>query len=97
MKSLKEKLVQEGLIKRQVGVDVKVKIEEWLNKYYITNYTINPDLTIDVNGNVNLRNYKEKQLPDYIQFGIVTGVFSCSENNVIESLKGAPKEVRGDF
>ena len=68
MKTLKEKLVQEGLIKRQAGMDIKIKIEEWLKEHNIGGYTINDDLTIDAELIVNLRNYPDKELPEYIQF-----------------------------
>lgn len=97
MKSIKEYL-NEGLIKRQAGMDMRAKIEEWLESQKILNYTLNDDLTIDVKGSVYLsRTYREKQLPDYIQFGIVNSSFDLSQCRTIESLKGCPKEVGGDF
>ena len=76
-------------------------IEKWLDEYNIRNYTfknytINDDFTIDVNGSVDLRDKKLKEFPEYIQFGVVTGLFSCYKNQ-LTSLRGAPKEVRGYF
>ena len=69
-------------------------IEQWLKKYRIFyNYTINLDLTIDVDGNVNLHNYPDKELPDYIQFNIVKKTFDISFSNII-SLRGCPKECK---
>jgi hypothetical protein len=43
-----------------------VQIEKWLDEFFINNYTINPDLTIDVNDDINLSYYDDKELPDYI-------------------------------
>ena len=97
MKSLKETLVQEGLIKRQAGMDIRAKIEAWLKEHNIKNYTINDDLTIDVNGYVSLGKYAEKQLPDYIQFGKVTVGFDYSGCPKLESLRGVPERVGGYF
>ena len=68
MKTIKE-YMNEGLIRRQAGADVRTNIENWLDKHKITNYTINKDLTIDVDGDVDLRYHTGKRLPDYIQFG----------------------------
>lgn len=97
MKTIKEYL-NEGLIKRQAGaVDLRTKIEVWLKEHDIENYIINDDLTIDINGSVDLRSRKEERLPEYIQFGKVTGnfyIFYCPE---LESLEGCPKEVDWDF
>ena len=85
MKTLKENFFG------NLGIGKKAKIEEWIKKYDIRNYTINPDFTIDVNGFVDLHNYPDKELPDYIQFNIVEGQFDLSNSN-ITSLKGAPKK-----
>lgn len=72
----------------------KDEIEKWLVSQRIRNYTINNDLTVDINGHVSL-NYKNlKFIP--IQFGIVTGDFSCSYNN-LKNLEGSPFHVKGDF
>lgn len=46
MKNIKEYL-NEGLIKRQAGMDMRAKIENWLKEHRIENYIINDDLTID--------------------------------------------------
>jgi hypothetical protein len=63
-------------------------------KYNITNYTINDDLSIDVDGNVNLYNKGLTKIP--LKFNKVNGDFNCY-NNKLTSLEGAPKEVNGDF
>lgn len=91
MKKLNEYL-NEGLIRRQAGIDMKAKIEQWLNEHRVVGYIINDDLTIDTLGSVSLSGYKEKQLPDYIQFSKVFGYFECSNCKNLESLKGCPKE-----
>jgi Leucine-rich repeat (LRR) protein len=67
----------------------KAEIQAWLDKMKIRNYTIDDDLTVDAK-HVDL-SYKElDEIP--IQFGIVEE-FHCSDN-VLTSLKGAPKECR---
>jgi len=63
-------------------------------EYNITNYTINEDGSIDVNGDVHLYGYGLTELP--INFNKVSGTFDCSENN-LTSLKGCPKCVGGNF
>jgi hypothetical protein len=68
--------------------------EEICRKYRITNYFINPDGTIDVNGNVKLCDSSMIELP--LTFNKVTGYFDC-QNNLLTSLKGSPKWVSGYF
>jgi hypothetical protein len=63
-------------------------------KYGITNYTINPDGSIDVNGDVYLLDNELTELP--LQFNKVTGSFDC-DNNKLTSLKGSPRWVGRDF
>ena len=70
------------------------QIEQWLKKYGIQNYTIHDNLVVDVNGDVNLYNQKLKELP--FQFGKVTGLFDCS-NNQLTSLRYCPTTVGGSF
>lgn len=72
----------------------KESIAEWLDKYEIVNYTINADLTVDVAGDVSLNNnYFVGRLP--LNFGVVSGYFSCYEN-YLTSLAGCPEKV-GDY
>jgi hypothetical protein len=59
-------------------------------KYGIENYTINPDGSIDVNGNVSLSWCELTELP--LTFNKVTGYFNCIYND-LTSLKGSPKWV----
>ena len=74
-----------------LGIGKKQNIEGWLKKYNIKYYTINDDFTIDIEGNVNLCKYSEKELPGYIQFNIIKGHFNISSSNII-TLKGVPKK-----
>ena len=72
------------------------EIEAWLKKYEIENYTINDDLSVDVDGDVDIT-WKQLILPYIpIQFGIVSGFFDCSDND-LKTLKGAPREVGESF
>ena len=63
-------------------------------QYGITNYTINPDGSIDVNGNVHLFDRGLTELP--LWFNKVSGWFSCY-NNRLTSLEGCPKWIGGWF
>ena len=63
-------------------------------KYDITNYTINPDGSIDVNGDVDLYNKGFVELP--LIFNKVTGCFDCGYNN-LTTLEGCPRWVGGFF
>ena len=71
-----------------------MSIEEICKKYQITNYTINEDGSVDVNGDVYLQDYYIKELP--LTFNKVTGSFYCSRNS-LTTLKGSPKEVGSGF
>ena len=97
MKTLKESILSRS---SHTGEGFKVQrremIEKWLKKYNIKDYTINDDFTIDVDGFVYISNKNLKELPEYIQFGVVKSEFSCAENRLI-SLKGCPKEVGASF
>lgn len=62
------------------------------DRYGITNYSINQDGTIDVDGDVNLDNLNLIKLP--LRFRRVTGSFHCYQNK-LTSLDGAPIEVGG--
>ena len=76
--------------------DFKTKegIAKWLDFMEIEDYTINNDLTVDVNGYVELGEKDLAKIP--IQFGKVNGYFNCYDNN-LTSLEGAPKYVGRNF
>ena len=55
-------------------------IKEICEKYWIENYTINLDGSIDVYDSVDLSHYEITELP--LKFNIVTGDFICSNNKL---------------
>ena len=63
-------------------------------EYNIQNYTINPDGSIDVNGDVRLIYMGLDKLP--LRFNRVSGNFICARNR-LTSLEGSPKYVSGFF
>jgi hypothetical protein len=69
-------------------------IHDICKEYNITNYTINDDGSIDVNGDVNLWGKGLTELP--LVFNKVSGWFDCVRNN-LTSLKGSPRWVGSDF
>jgi len=77
------------------------EIHEKCREYGITNYTVNPDGTIDVDGDVYLL-YKDLPLANRIftriplKFRDVSGNFNCN-NGMLDTLEGAPISVGGDF
>jgi hypothetical protein len=97
MKQLKDYILTENNFFKNLGVGQEALIKKWLNEHNITNYTINDDLTIDVKGEVYLKGFTDKKLPDYIQFRKVTGEFYIVSSNELESLEGVPEEVGGSF
>ena len=72
----------------------KKYIKEVCKKYNIKNYTINSDMTVDVNDDVYIRYSNLKELPIY--FNIVDDNFVCDSQN-LNSLKGCPRKVYGGF
>jgi hypothetical protein len=70
-------------------------IEKFCKKY-LKNYTINPDNTIDVNGDVYLPKKLGKMTKLPVKFGKVYGEFWCS-NNKLTTLEGCPNYVGGYF
>ena len=72
----------------------KEEISNWCKDHLIENFTINDDLTVDVDDNVILYLYPIENLP--FQFGHVKGDFILGENN-LKTLKGVPYRVDGDF
>ncbi len=71
------------------------EIEDWLDSHNIGGYIVNTDLSVTVNGNVNLNGLlAEKVLP--IKFKDVNGYFDISNNSLI-SLEGSPHSVARDF
>ena len=71
-----------------------MNIKEICKLYNIENYKINPDESIDVDGNVILFNRRLTKLP--LKFNKVTGDFSCT-SNLLTNLEGCPNYVGGNF
>lgn len=70
------------------------EIEEWLDEYGVTNYKINDDYTVDVNGSVDLNKQDLEEIP--VEFNIVKGSFSCADNK-LKNLINCPKRVEKSF
>jgi hypothetical protein len=70
------------------------EIHDICKRYLISNYTINPDGSIDVDGDVSIANGRLTKLP--LKFNKVSGDFYCSYNE-LTSLEGCPKYVGGSF
>ena len=70
------------------------EVENWLILMGVENYIINEDLTVDVNGDVDISCKKLKKMP--INFSVINGNFDCSYNELTD-LKDCPKEIRGYF
>jgi len=60
----------------------------------IGKYNTKLNSTVNVSGDVNLSDLHLKEIP--VKFGIVTGFFTCS-NNQLTSLEGSPEKVGGSF
>ncbi len=71
-----------------------MKIEKICKRYGITNYIINDDGSIDVNGDVDLSFKDLTELP--LIFNKVSGYFGCGYNK-LTTLKGSPRWVGGSF
>jgi len=81
-----------GLLQYLIGINMlknKQEIENWLNKMKIENFIINNDLTVDVDGDVDISDKKLIEIP--VQFNEIKGWFSCSDNKILQSLKGCPQ------
>jgi hypothetical protein len=72
----------------------KEDIDSICKKYYIINYTINGDGSVDVDGDVLLYDKNLTELP--LKFRKVSGIFDCAYNK-LTSLEGTPREVGGSF
>lgn len=70
------------------------EIENILIKYLIPFYDIQPDGTVNVNGDVSIDHKNITKLP--VRFGKVTGFFDC-QGNSLTTLEGCPTEVGGQF
>ena len=72
------------------------QVSKWLDSMGIKNYTINDDLTVDVDGDVDLSD-KLEWAYFHVKFNTVkNGSFVCS-NNHFQSLQGCPITVTESF
>lgn len=80
------------------------EIDKLCERYSIKNYTINKDLSIDVNGDVNLERMHRDDLPLHvkhggklpIKFNNISGDFNCYAIG-LQSLENCPKSIGGVF
>ena len=70
------------------------EIAKICKKYGITNWSINEDGLVDVDGGVKLYKKSLNKLP--LKFGKVGGNFWCNGNQ-LTTLEGAPASVGSDF
>ncbi len=73
---------------------IKEDIATWCDDNFISNYTIDDNLTVNVNSDVFLYLIPMETLP--VQFGYISGEFLLGENG-LTSLKGCPHTVEHDF
>ena len=81
-------------MKNIISKKEKNHIDSICNKLDITDYTINNDGSIDVDGNVDLYSRDLTELP--LIFNKVSRHFDCSDNQ-LTTLKGCPKKIGGNF
>lgn len=81
-------------IKSLILKRAKDKIASKLDLLRINNYTINDDLSVDVNDVVVLAHHDLTEIP--VKFNRVTKSFLC-QHNKLKTLKNAPQYVGGDF
>jgi hypothetical protein len=70
------------------------EIDRICRKYGIMDYTINEDMSIDVDGSVSFYDRGLSKIP--LKFNKVSRDFGCNDNK-LTTLEGSPKEVGGHF
>ena len=68
--------------------------KDWLDLMNIKNYTINSDLTVDVNDGVDISDRDLTFIP--VKFNVVRGTFNCSYNK-LTTLIGSPYKIGNKF
>lgn len=81
------------LIENEASLSLTNEQIEWLNSFVDGTWKYENGI-VNVKGDINLQNEQLITIP--VQFGIVTGYFSCAINNLI-SLKGCPSDIGGHF
>jgi len=77
-----------------MSYQTKLEVTNWLEDHQVKNFTINTDLSVDVEGNVDISECNLSTIA--IQFSYIGGNFDCKDN-ALTSLKGAPRIVKGIF
>ena len=81
-------------------INDKKVIEEWIKSNYniYGNLTITDDFVVNCTGEVNVNNKSITSLTNGLfRWGTVGTDFNCAYCDKLTSLKGAPKEVGGNF
>lgn len=94
MKFLKPYSIFESIEDDDQFLKNKEDIRNWLRNKYLSNCEIQDDLSVNVNGGVNLFQRGLELLP--VQFGRVDGYFSVGMNR-LKSLKGCPVSCGSSF
>ena len=83
---------------KQFIKESKTDIHSICDEYGINDYTINPDGSIDVDGNIILSyDFERGELSKIpLKFAKVIGDFECDRNQ-LTTLKGSPRSVGGNF
>ena len=76
------------------SIDTKESIKGWLDSMEIKYYTINDDLTVDVDSDVDICDKNLTEIP--VKFNKINGNFYCFYNK-LTSLKGCPTTINGNF
>lgn len=71
-------------------------INRWLRKHDVKSFTILPDNSVDVHGDMKLSDKLTNMVKLPLNFNVVEGDFDIS-NNELTSLEGSPKKVTGSF
>lgn len=71
-----------------------VQVSRWLDYMGIENYTINEDLSVDVDDNVVINDKRLREIE--VKFNIVRGDFWCTTNN-LQTLENCPTKIFGNF
>jgi hypothetical protein len=104
---INEKFTEESDPVKDLNIGLSHQIREWLvyyvklrmmpNHVYMDMFTINDDLTINVDGDLDISYDFMRTLPSYIKFNRVNGKFACCFNDHKVVKINGPKIVEGDY
>lgn len=77
-----------------ISEEETTKIHKICKVLKINDYSINPDGSIDVNGDIELRHLHLHELP--LRFNYVNGNFDCA-SNWLKTLEDCPRHITGYF